>query len=186
MDKKLQLSYTGRMKRVTMRDFHWLGTPECWKKDYRELSLTVSSGTDLPEGPLLLSVSDEDFSCSMELSLAPDQGSCGLCIYHSEQSYAAVGLSVAELKVHTSVHGFATNTTLPLQNSLAKVIWHMERQGEKIRIGYSQREGETVHWVCNTSLPGIKQAVSFGPFFSNNGPVSYTATMKGFSYKKSV
>jgi len=186
VDKKPQLSYTGRMKRVMMRDFYWLGKPEIWKKDYRELSLVVESGTNLPDGPLLLCVSDEDFSCRMDITVAPDQGSCGICLYHSEQSFSAVGLSANQLKVFTTIQGFTTTTTIPLQNTLQKATWHLERKGEQFRIGYGLQENNTVLWVCDTSLPGMQHAVSFGPFFTNNSPVSYTAIMKDLVYKKSV
>ena len=52
-----------------MRDFHWLGKPMTYKKEYQMVSLEVDAHTSLPSGPLLLAVSDEYFSCEATLTI---------------------------------------------------------------------------------------------------------------------
>ena len=135
MDKRSQLPYTGCMKKVTMKDFRWLGKPQQWVKTYRELSLTVEPMLCLPEGPLILAVSDEDFTLSLITTTAPEDGFCGVCLYHTQESYTAVGRSKTHVLVESSVRSYKTTTQAPLPTSEASIQWHLERKGSLVRIG---------------------------------------------------
>ncbi|MDT4763300.1 hypothetical protein [Sphaerochaeta sp. PS] len=172
------------MKRVTMNDFRWLGKPDRWEKNYREVKLSVDGMQNLPGGPLLLAVSDEDFSLSLVTSIAPEGGFCGLCLFHSEQSYAAVGLSSTHLLLESAIHSYKTRSTLPLQTGDESITWRMEHQGEAIRIGYQLPSEESVEWVVTTTLPGMEKAVSFGPFFTNGTGTPFEATAHSLRYAK--
>ncbi|HKL59844.1 MAG TPA: hypothetical protein VJ869_06900, partial [Sphaerochaeta sp.] len=74
------------MKKLTMKDFRWVGKPQQWEKTYKDLTLTVEGMLCLPDGPLLLAVSDEDFTLNLTATVAPDGGFCGVCLYHTEES----------------------------------------------------------------------------------------------------
>ncbi len=186
MDKRSQLPYTGCMKKVTMKDFRWLGKPQQWVKTYKELSLTVGPMLCLPRGPLLLAVSDEDFTLCLTTSTAPDGGFCGVCLYHTDESYTAVGRSKTSLSVESSVRSYKTTTQVPLPTSEQSVQWHLERKGPLARMGYALPSKEEVVWVSSTSLPGMACSVSFGVFFSNHTDTPFEADMHSLRYVKNT
>jgi regulation of enolase protein 1 (concanavalin A-like superfamily) len=173
------------MKNVTMKDFRWLGKPAIWNKDYRETTLVVEGKTELPSCPLLLAVSDEDFEARFMASVAPKDGQSGPCIYHSDLSYCAVGLSADMLAVHVSVRGYRTVTHAPIGPVGPKVLWAIERCGERIKVSYAADiEDPTFVPVAETSLPGMQRAVSFGIFFANHGKDPYDGCFGSFRYSK--
>lgn len=172
------------MKKVTMKEFRWVGKPQRWVKTYRELSLTVEGKLCLPDGPLMLAVSDEDFTLKLTTTVAPQGGFCGVCLYHTEASYTAVGRSREHLMVESSLTSFKTTTQTSLPTSEEIVEWHLERKGTLVRIGYALPQTEEVVWVCTTTVPGMEGSVSFGPFFSNHSDVPFEASMHSLRYRK--
>ena len=173
------------MKKVTMKDFRWLGKPRQWEKTYRELSLTVDGMLCIPEGPLLLAVSDEDFTLSLWCTTAPEGGFSGLCIYHTEKSYACVGRSRASLFVESSARHSKTTTTVALPTQEERIHWHLESKGSIVRIGYANPAEEQVVWVTTTTMAGMQGAISFGVFFSNYTKAPFQAAVQGLRYLKS-
>jgi regulation of enolase protein 1 (concanavalin A-like superfamily) len=185
VEKIKQASYTASMKKVMMRDFRWLGKPEIWNKDYKETTLVVGPGTELPSCPLLLAVSDEDFDCNLTISLAPQGGEAGVCIYHSDLSYSAVGLSTDTLFVHTSVRGYTTTSQVPVALDQTPILWKVERDGETVILSYAcDLEKSSFIQVSSTSLPGMQRAISFGPYFANGTLKPFEAEFHSVRYAK--
>ncbi|WP_320130747.1 hypothetical protein [uncultured Sphaerochaeta sp.] len=173
------------MKKVMMRDFRWQGKPEIWKKDFKEVSLAVSGKTELPSCPLLLAVSDEDFSCRFLLEIAPVGGESGICVYHSDLSYAAVGLSTDTLTIHTSIRGYETSSHIPFSSTSTQILWQLDRIGENVSISYAQdMQDPCFSLVTKTSLPGMQQAISFGVYFANENKDSYESQVHSIRYTK--
>jgi len=172
------------MKQVTLKDFRWLGKPQQWEKTYKDLSLTVGCLLSLPDGPLLLAVSDEDFTLTLTTTVAPVGGLCGVCLFHTEESYTAVGRSKTCLQVESTVRSYRTTTQTPLLTSEESVQWHLERKGLLVRIGYVLPSEKQVQWVSNTTIPGMQGAISFGVFFSNATDTPFEAGMHSLSYVK--
>ncbi|WP_155816779.1 hypothetical protein [Sphaerochaeta pleomorpha] len=173
------------MKKVMMRDFRWLGKPEIWKKDYRETTLVVEGKTELPSCPLLLAVSDEDFTCQLLIDVAPAGGESGLCIYHSDLSFCAAGLSFDTLSVHTSVRGYKTESHSPLELHTKQVLWKLDRSGESVKIFYAtELENPQFIEVMQSSLPGMQRAISFGPYFSNRESKPFDSGLRSVRYAK--
>jgi regulation of enolase protein 1 (concanavalin A-like superfamily) len=184
VDKRSQLPYTECMKKVTMKDFRWVGKPQRWVKTYKELSLTVGPMLCLPEGPLMLAVSDEDFTLSLTTTTAPDGGFCGVCLYHTQDSYTAVGISKTSLLVESSVRSYKTTTQIPLPTGEDSIQWMLERKGSLVRMGYALPPEEDVEWVSSTAIPGMESSVSFGVFFSNHTQTPFEADMHSLRYVK--
>ena len=172
------------MKKVTMKDFRWLGKPQQWEKTYKDLSLTVGGILSLPDGPLILAVSDEDFTLTLTTTVAPVGGLCGVCLYHTEESYTSVGRSKTSLQVESSVRSYRTTTQFPLPTSEESVQWHLERKGALVRIGYTLPSEKEVEWVCTTTIPGMDGSVSFGSFFSNYTNTPFEAGIHSLRYVK--
>ena len=172
------------MKKVTMKDFRWLGKPQHWEKTYKDLSLTVEGNLCLPEGPLLLAVSDEDFTLTVQTTTAPKGGYCGVCLYHTERTYTAVGRSKAGLCVETSINSYKTTADIPIPTDEENIRWHLERRANEVRIGYSEPLTAEVQWICSTSLPGMKDAISFGAFFTNHTNTPFNVKMHSLRYVK--
>jgi|GEM_PF-461493 len=172
------------MKKVTMKDFRWVGKPQQWEKTYKDLSLTVGGNLCLPDGPLILAVSDEDFTLTLTTTVAPEGGFCGLCLYHTEESYTAVGRSRTTLLVESSVRSYRTTTQTALPTDEETIQWHLKRKGSEVRIGYALAQEKEVEWVCTTTIPGMEGAVSFGAFFSNSTNTSFEAGMHALRYGK--
>lgn len=173
------------MKKITMRDFRWLGKPEIWKKDYRETTLVVAGKTELPSCPLLLAVSDEDFTCQLLIDVAPAGGETGLCIYHSDLSFCAAGLSPDTLTVHTSVRGYKTDCHSPLELHARQVLWKLDRSGESFKILYATDLGNPQFIeVMQSSLPGMQRAISFGPYFCNSESKPFDSGLRSVRYAK--
>jgi regulation of enolase protein 1 (concanavalin A-like superfamily) len=173
------------MKKVMMRDFRWLGKPEIWNKNYKETTLVVEPGTELPSCPLLLAVSDEDFDCKLAISLAPEGGEAGVCIYHSDLSYSAVGLSKGTLFVHTSVRGYKTTSQVPVDLNQGFILWKVEREGESVILSYAcDLENSSFIQVSSTSLPGMQRSISFGPYFANGSSNPFEAEFHSVRYAK--
>ena len=170
---------------MTMKDFRWLGKPQQWEKTYKELSLTVEGNLCLPEGPLVLAVSDEDFTLKLTTTVAPEGGLCGVCLYHTEESYTSVGRSTTNLHIESSVRSYKTTTQVPLPTSDKTVQWHIERKGSQVSIGYALPTGKEIAWVSNTTIPGMEGSVSFGVFFSNYTNTPFEAGMHSLRYSKS-
>jgi len=172
------------MKKVTMKDFRWLGKPQQWEKTYKDLSLTVGGYLSLPDGPLILAVSDEDFMMTLTTTVAPVGGLCGVCLYHTEESYTAVGRSKTSLQVESSVRSYRTVTQTALPTSEESVQWHLERKGALVRTGYTLPSEKRVEWVSTSTIPGMGEAISFGVFFSNSTNTPFEAGMHSFHYIK--
>ncbi len=172
------------MKKVTMKDFRWVGKPQQWVKTYKDLSLTVEGNLCLPEGPLLLAVSDEDFLLSLTITTAPDKCFSGVCLYHTEKSYTAVGRSETELVIQSSVRSYKTVTLRPLPTKEKTIQWFVERTGPRVRLGYALPSIEGIDWVCTTSIPGMEGSVSFGVFFSNLTSTPFEANVHSIRYRK--
>ncbi len=174
------------MKKVTMKDFRWVGKPQQWTKTYKALSLTVGANLCLPDGPLLLAVSDEDFSLTLTASVAPEGGLCGLCLYHTDESYTAVGRSKSTLQIESSVRSYRTTTQIPFPTDAEYLKWHLERKGEEVRMGYALASGneQGVVWLSSTTIPAMGGSVSFGVFFSNYTNTPFEAGMHSLHYEK--
>ncbi|MDY0288862.1 MAG: hypothetical protein RBR15_08565 [Sphaerochaeta sp.] len=172
------------MKKVTMKDFRWLGKPQIWQKTYKDLTLTVEGKLCLPDGPLLLAVSDEDFILSLDITTPPQGGFCGLCLYHTEHSYISVGRSRTDLLIESSSLHSRTTSTIALPTDQESIQWHLERTGTQVRIGCADGSEGQVQWVCSTTMAGMQDSISFGPFFSNYTSVPFEAMMHGMRYAK--
>ena len=186
VDKRSHLPYTNPMKKVTMKDFRWLGKPQSWEKTYKDLSLTVEGNLCLPEGPLILAVSDEDFTLTLTTSVAPSGGLCGVCLYHTQENYTSVGRSRTMLQVESSIRSYRTTTKTALPTAEETIEWHLERKGEVVRIGYTLAREKEVEWVCTTTIPAMEGSVSFGPFFSNYTDTPFEAGMHDLRYVKNT
>ena len=173
------------MKKVTMKDFRWLGKPQSWERTYKNLSLTVEGMLCLPQGPLLLAVSDEDFTLSLQTTTAPEGGFCGVCLYHTDESYTAVGRSKTDLLLESSARSNKTRLTIPLPTEQESIEWHLKRKASEVRIGYSVPSEERVEWICSTTMASMQGAISFGVFFSNHTTTPFQAGMQSLSYAKS-
>ena len=173
------------MKKVTMKDFCWVGKPQQWKKTYKELSLIVEGKLCLPEGPLILAVSDEDFTLSLQTTIAPEGGLCGICLYHTEASYTAVGRSTKSLQIESSVRSYKTITQVPLLSTEKTIQWLLERKGSHVRMGYTHSSDEKIEWVTRTTIPSMEGSVSFGVFFSNTTNTPFEAGVYSIRYMKS-
>lgn len=174
------------MKKLTMKDFRWLGKPQVWEKTYKELTLTVEGMLCLPEGPLALAVSDEDFTLSVTITTAPEGGFCGICLYHTDQSYVSVGRSKTTLLVETSAPSQTTKTTIALPTEEESIQWHLERKAQQVRIGYSVPYEDRVKWVCSSSMASMQDSISVGVFFSNYTNTPFQAGMHSLRYAKST
>lgn len=172
------------MKKVTMKDFKWLGKPQIWQKTYKDLTLTVEGKLCLPAGPLLLAVSDEDFILSLDITTAPQGGFCGLCLYHTEHTYIGVGRSETEILVESSGPHSRTTSTVALPTAQESIQWHLERIGTEVRIGYTDDIDGQRQWVCSTTMAGMQGAISFGPFFSNHAHTPFEACVHTIHYAK--
>jgi hypothetical protein len=172
------------MRRITMRDFHWLGKPRTYKKDHQMVSLEVDGHTCLPSGPLLLAVSDEYFCCDATLSIPKKDNFGGICIYHLDSCYAAVGLSSDALEVHTCISGFANRSCFGSSSEAEEAIWTIKRDAQGVAVGYRFAQDDEVRWVSNIHLPGCELSLSFGPYFTNAGDTKYTASMYALRYAK--
>jgi hypothetical protein len=134
---------------------------------------------------LLLAVSDEDFDCKLTISLAPEGGEAGVCIYHSDLSYSAVGLSTGTLFVHTSVRGYKTTSQVPVDLNQGFILWKVEREGESVTLSYAcDLEKPSFIQVSSTSLPGMQRAISFGPYFANGASIPFEAEFRAIRYTK--
>lgn len=174
------------MKKLTMKDFRWLVIPHQWNRSYKDLSLKVDNNLCLPEAPLFLAVSDDDFTFTAKTTKAPEQGMCGLCIYHTEGSYTAVGCSGSNITVESSVRSYKSTVQVPHLWAEESITWILARTGEQARLGYVHPEHGKPVWVCTTTLPGMAQAVSFGLCFSNTGNTSFMAQAENLRYTKNI
>ncbi len=179
-----QLSYTAHMRKITMRDFRWMGKPQSWEKDYRSVSLTVEPQMHLPDGPLLLAVTDDDFSCDMTLSSDRDSIFCGVCFYHLPTDFIAVGMNAEALEMHVMIGGYRNYCKIPHMTDNTPVIWRMKRKGSQVSIGYSRHNESPLNWIGTFTLPGIERSVSFGPYFANEGSEEARASMSALDYRK--
>nr|WP_321264997.1 hypothetical protein [uncultured Sphaerochaeta sp.] len=172
------------MRKITMRDFRWMGKPRSWEKDYRSVSLTVEPQMHLPDGPLLLAVSDDDFSCEMTLSSDRDSIFSGVCFYHLPTDFIGVGMSAEALEMHVMIGGYHNYCRIPHLEENTSVIWDMKRKGSQVSIGYSRHNESPVNWIGTFTLPGIERSVSFGPYFANEGNEEARASMSALDYRK--
>jgi regulation of enolase protein 1 (concanavalin A-like superfamily) len=185
VEKNIQEAYTASMKKIMMRDFRWLGKPGIWKKDYRETTLVVEGKTELPSCPLLLAVSDEDFFCQLLVDIAPTGGESGVCIYHSDLSYCAAGMSLDTLTIHTSVRGFKTTSNTASTEKAKQILWQLDRNAESFSISYAtDLENPQFIEIVQSSLPGMQRAISFGPYFSNSLAKSFESGFHAVRYTK--
>ncbi|WP_332447976.1 hypothetical protein [Sphaerochaeta sp.] len=172
------------MKRITMRDFNWMGKPSVWHKDYMQLSLTVDGHMSLPHGPLLLAVSDEQFLFEATISVPSPGCFSGLCIYHLDSTYAALGRSRSQLETHTCIASHTSHTVVDLPTEAEELIYSLKRTGNRLYIGCRQTKEEHTTWTAEVSLPGIELSVSFGPYFTNSGDQPYEGWMHTVRYAK--
>ncbi|MGE4454609.1 MAG: hypothetical protein AB7D92_08735 [Sphaerochaeta sp.] len=172
------------MRKIAMRDFIWMGKPKVWKKDYKSLTLTVEPQMKIPTGPLLLAVTDDDFTCSMNLSLTDGNVFTGVTIYHLETDYVAVGLSKEFLEMHIVIAGYANHSRLAVHTDENEILWTIKRTGSHASIGYRTSETAPITWVGSYHIPGIERSVSFGPYFSNEGTQPSTVSMHSLDYRK--
>ncbi len=179
-----QSAYTAGMRRITMRDFHWLGKPRTYKKDHQMVSLEVAGQTCLPSGPLLLAVSDEYFRCEATVSIPKKGGFAGMCIYHLDSCYAAAGLASDALEVQTCISGFTNRSSFVISAEAETAIWTVKRDALGLALGYRFAQEEEIRWVNDIHLPGCELSISFGPYFTNAGEATYTASMHALRYTK--
>lgn len=170
---------------MTMKDFRWLGKPQSWERTYKNLTLTVEGMLCLPQGPLLLAVSDDDFTLSLQTTTAPDGGFCGVCLYNTDECYTAVGRSKTNLLLESSSRSNRTRLTIPLPTEQENIEWHLDRKASEVRIGYAVPSEKRVEWVSSTTMAGMQGAISFGVFFSNHTNTAFQAGMHSLSYIKS-
>lgn len=182
VDKMRQTAYTASMRRITMRDFRWMGRPSVWEKDYRQVKLEVEAHMSLPNGPLLLAVSDESFMFEAKLNVPCEGGFTGLCVYHLDTTFAAVGMSRQEIEMHTSIAGFHSRAVIARPFGQDEATWLLRRSSALLTIGYRSEEQEI--WIGNFQLPGVEQSISFGPYFTNATEQSMQGWMHSIRYTK--
>ena len=166
-----------------MRDFRWMGRPSVWEKDYRQVKLEVEAHMSLPNGPLLLAVSDESFMFEARLNIPPEGGFAGLCVYHLDTTFAAVGMSRQELEIHTAIAGFHNRAVIARAFAQDEAVWLLRRNSHHVSIGYRRGEDEAV-WVGSFQLPGLEKSISFGPYFANETDHPMPGWMHSIRYSK--
>ncbi len=169
-----------------MRDFRWMGKPRSWEKDHRTVSLTVEPQMHLPDGPLLLAVSDDDFSCDMTLAGSGNNVFTGVSLYHLNTDFIGIGTSTESLEIHVMINGYHNYTIIPFKTESTQVIWSIKRNGSHASIGYRMQSKDAVTWVGTFTLPGIEKSVSFGPYFANKGSEPARASLNTLDYKKEI
>lgn len=138
----------------------------------------------LPDGPLLLAVSDESFLFEAKLNVPPQGGFAGLCAYHLDTTFSAVGLSSEAMEIHTSIGGYRSKSCIPVRTDKQEITWLLKRRSAQVTIGYRLDEEQPVVWVSQLTLPGIEQSLSFGPYFSNHTNQSMQGWMHSIRYTK--
>ncbi len=166
-----------------MRDFRWMGKPMVWEKDHRHVTLEVPPDTHLPSGPLLLAVSDESFLFEASLNVPPKGGFAGLCIYHLDTTFAAIGVNEQEMEIHTAIGGFHSRSLLDKPLAKETLTWVLKRSPSQVGVGY-RYEQEPPVWIGSFQLPGIAQSISFGPYFTNETEQSMQGFMQAIRYTK--
>lgn len=172
------------MKPITMRDFRWLGVPAVWEKDYRKVTCVVEPHMDLPDGPLLVAVSDENFLFEATIQTPACGGFAGLCVYHLDTNYAAVGLNQQELEIVTCINSHQNRSHIPFSTTDVEMRWYLKRQASKVHIGLGIGEENQVVWISCFDLPGIYQSLSFGPYFSNTTNKTMEGRMHSIRYTR--
>ncbi|WP_155816093.1 hypothetical protein [Sphaerochaeta globosa] len=172
------------MRRITMRDFRWMGSPLVWEKDYRHVKLEVQAHMCLPTGPMLLAVSDESFQFEAALNVPPEGGFAGLCVYHLDTTFAAVGCNRKAIEIHTSIGGHRSRSSLAHAFEADEITWLLKRTEAQVAIGYRREKGKEEVWIGYFNLPGTEQSISFGPYFSNATQQSMPGWMHSVQYTK--
>ncbi|MEA5029980.1 MAG: hypothetical protein VB056_13965 [Sphaerochaeta associata] len=171
------------MRRITMRDFRWMGRPLVWEKDYRSVKLEVQAHMGLPYGPLLLAVSDESFDFEATVNVPQKGGFAGLCVYHLDSTYAAVGLNREAMEIHTTIAGSHNRSIITRTFECEEVTWLLRRSLSHLDIGYRRGEDEAI-WVGSFQLPGLEKSISFGPYFANETDHPMPGWMHSIRYSK--
>jgi hypothetical protein len=115
----------------------------------------------LPYGPLLLAVSDESFDFEATLNVPQKGGFAGLCVYHLDSTYAAVGLNREAMEIHTTIAGSHNRSIIARTFECEEVTWLLRRSLSHLDIGYRRGEDEAI-WVGSFQLPGLEKSISFG------------------------
>lgn len=172
------------MRRITMRDFRWMGRPAVWEKDYRQVKLEVEAHMCLPTGPMLLAVSDESFLFEAKMNVPSKGGFAGLCVYHLDTTFAAVGRNREEIEIYTSIGGYHSRGAFAHFIEVDEITWLLRRNEAQATIGYRlEKEKEDV-WIGCFRLPGMEQSISFGPYFTNATQQSMSGWMHSVQYSK--
>jgi hypothetical protein len=172
------------MKRITLGDFIWQSEPAQEERTYRQINGVIGPDQQLPNAPLLLAVSDEYFSFSATLTLAPEGGCSGLCIYHLDSTFIAVGLSSSAVLITTAISGWQNTCAVPFPVEGSVCHWSMVRSEQGVAIGYRFEEEEHVRWIGTFTLPGIAHSLSFGPFFTNQRSTPYSFKLSNVRYTR--
>lgn len=173
------------MKRPTLSDFVWLREPA--RSTHRRLSVHATVAAHTPPPPkaaLLLAVSDEHFDS--ELTIKGDSGlESGVVLYHTDNTFIAIGLTADMVVITSSVMGWANRwQTKRGDTPTGRTVWTMNRSDAGVAIGYRADGEDTIHWLGRFTLPGLATSVSFGPYLANSGDTEQTASIEAFSYRR--
>ena len=174
------------MKRITMKDFRWLSIPARYEKNHREVRLEVDPAMTLPQGPLLLAVSDESFTVKATMSIPAPNAFCGICAYHMESTFVAVGLSKDTVEIHSCIHGHHSISRVPFNHQYPEARWYLQRHSSKMEIGLVGDDDEKAITLISCSLPASEDSISFGFYFSNETKQMQSMKMYAFSYTKEI
>jgi hypothetical protein len=152
------------MKKPTVREMEWIGKGEWKNRDYRSITARAQDA-------LLLAVSDEDFkvTCRIEAGNFPH----GLVISQSEATFIKVDIQDTII-IRTSIRGFGSCVMIPRSSDDKFEHCIIERTGKDISIATEKAK------LVDCSLPGCKDAVAFGLFYTQNRFFA----MEDFSYSR--
>ncbi len=148
------------------------------------MSLEVEGNLQLPNAPLLLAITDDDFLFEASMGIAKEGGEAGLCLYHLDSTYTAVGCSTQGFTIHTAIQAYHTISTIIIPQLSDTMHWALRRTGVHFSIGYHAQVDDPIIWVHEGTLPAMEQSVSFGPYFANKSNTPYQGWMENIRYRK--
>lgn len=172
------------MRRITMRDFRWLSVPKSYEKNHREVLVHVDPCLTVIQGPLLLAVSDESFSFDATMSVPESNTFCGLCVYHLDTTYTAVGLSQDTLQIQSSIGGFVNNSIIPYTIGSHEARWRLKRHGSHMEISLIPEDGNKPIPLSSFTLPASEDSISFGFYFCNHTQQRHAMRLHTITYLK--
>ncbi|NCC63069.1 MAG: hypothetical protein EOM15_00235 [Spirochaetia bacterium] len=170
------------MKRITLKDFRWLRKPDTFEKNHRQVTLEVDHSMRLPQGPLLLAISDEPFIMKASLSVPDPNAFCGVCVYHLDSTYVAAGLSQDMLELQSSIHNNRVTSKIPFTCEQKEARWYLQRCGANMEIGLLGKEDQKATVFTSFTLAPAEDSISFGFYFSNETAEKKNMRLHSLSY----